>query len=261
MANRVNLTQALREDYDRLFNTCVVADHRAPEVEGLVSRIVSARARYEAVAKSVGPDLPWQFIGIVHCMESSLDFERHLHNGDPLTARTVSVPAGRPPVGRPPFAWEESARDALRLQRLHTWSDWSLVGTLYQMEAYNGWGYRLYHPHVLSPYLWSFSNHYVSGKYVKDGSWSNGAVSGQCGGAVLLRRMSERGEVALAQAGAPFARIRYAPNRVLPEVMELQRFLNTLPGIFVKVDGRAGPRTSEAFRKVTGRYLAGDPKA
>jgi lysozyme family protein len=230
-------------------------------VERLVSRIVSAQSRYETVAKNVGSELPWPFIGIIHCMESGLDFKKHLHNGDPLTARTVHVPEGRPIAGQPPFTWEDSARDALRLRRLHAWSDWSLAGTLYQMEAYNGWGYRLYHPHVLSPYLWSFSNQYVSGKYVQDGTWSDTAVSRQCGGAVLLRRMSEIGIVTLAQAGGLVSRIRYAPNRALPEVAELQRFLNTLPGIFVKVDGRAGPRTSDAFRKATGRYLAGDPRA
>ena len=42
---------------------------------------------------------------------------------------------------------------------------------------------------------------------------------------------------------------------------ELQRWLNTFPGIFVKIDGVPGPRTSEAYRKVTGSYLPGDPRS
>ena len=66
--------------------------------------------------------------------------------------------------GKPPFTWEESASDALALRGLRGDTDWSLAGTLYQLEGYNGWGYRLYHQHVLSPYLWSYSNHYQSGK-------------------------------------------------------------------------------------------------
>jgi hypothetical protein len=36
--------------------------------------------------------------------------------------------------------------------------------------------------------------------------------------------------------------------------------LNTFPGIFVKVDGVPGERTSDAFRKVTGHFLFGDPR-
>jgi len=61
------------------------------------------------------------------------------------------------------------------------------------MESYNGWGYRLYHPNVKSPYLWSYSNQYEKGKYVADATWDKDAVSAQCGGAVLLKRMEERG--------------------------------------------------------------------
>jgi len=38
-------------------------------------------------------------------------FKLHLHNGDPLTARTVNVPKGRPKTGQPPFAWGISAKD------------------------------------------------------------------------------------------------------------------------------------------------------
>src|SRR5437870_4838633 len=33
--------------------------------------------------------------------------------GDPLTPRTTHEPKGRPSAGNPPFAWEDSAADAL----------------------------------------------------------------------------------------------------------------------------------------------------
>ncbi len=48
-----------------------------------------------------------------------------------------------------------------------------LPGTLYKIEGYNGWGYRMKHPQVYSPYLWGFSNHYQKGKYIADGTWSD----------------------------------------------------------------------------------------
>jgi hypothetical protein len=44
-------------------------------------------------------------------------------------------------------------------------------------------------------------------------------------------------------------------------VEDLQRWLNTFPGIFVKVDGVPGDRTSDAYRQVTGSFLPGDPRA
>jgi hypothetical protein len=41
----------------------------------------------------------------------------------------------------------------------------------------------------------------------------------------------------------------------------LQKWLTTFPGIFLKVDGIPGERTSDAYRSVTGPYLPGDPRA
>jgi lysozyme family protein len=55
--------------------------------------------------------------------------------------------------------------------------------------------------------------------------------------------------------------VRYAPRVVSEAGMALQRWLNTHPGIFVRVDGKAGQRTSDAFHAVTGHYLDGDPRA
>jgi hypothetical protein len=148
-------------------------------------------------------------------------------------------------------------------------TDWSLAGTLYQVERYNGWGYRLYHQHVLSPYLWSFSNHYISGKYVADGTWSDTAVSKQCGAAVLLRRMTETGQIEFYDQPVPgdtarplinYSKSKSSDPAIAARVESLQRWLNTFPGIFVKVDGIPGKRTSTAYKRVTGAYLSGDPR-
>ena len=74
----------------------------------------AARARYASVSAQTG--VPWWVIGLIHMMEAGQSFRCHLHNGDPLTARTVQVPAGRPKTGQPPFIWEESAADALLVE-------------------------------------------------------------------------------------------------------------------------------------------------
>jgi len=158
----VPLTDALKAEYQRLFDTCALLPRREAEIEGVLARLRGGEARYQAVAVATG--VPWHVIGVIHQMECGGRFDRHLHNGDPLTARTVRVPAGRPATGTPPFTWEASAEDALRFQRLDRWNDWSLPATLYRLEGYNGWGYRLYHPETLSPYLWGGSNHYTRGE-------------------------------------------------------------------------------------------------
>lgn len=270
------LTPALRREYENLFATCQIRPERLPAVEALIDALHPHESRYRAVAAQAG--IPWFFVALVHNMESGMRFDRHLHNGDPLTARTVQVPAGRPRRGQPPFSWEDSAADALSLRGFTAQTDWTLAGTLYQLERYNGWGYRRFHPEVLSPYLWSFSNHYRTGKYVADGTWSDTAVSKQCGAAVLMRRMAEHGLIQFAAAaGLPptvAPAIDAEPGPLVPsyattrpddpqraaQVESLQRWLDSFPDIFLKVDGIAGPRTAAAYRRVTGHALPGAPE-
>lgn len=160
------LTNNLRIEYENLFNTCNIKQSKSSIVESIIKKILTNKNRYETVGKPLG--IPWYFVGVIHNMESGLSFNGHLHNGDPLTARTKHVPKNRPVNGNPPFTWEESALDALQLQKLDKWNDWSVPGLLYKLEEYNGWGYRTKHPHVLSPYLWSFSNHYTKGKLISE---------------------------------------------------------------------------------------------
>ena len=264
---RVTLGPALRREFEDLLDRCDVRPERAAEVDQILGRIVQNRARYESVASETG--VPWYVIAVIHSMETGLRFDRHLHNGDPLSRRTVNVPAGHPRTGEPPFSWEASAKDALALRNLSADTDWSVGSLLYEIEGYNGWGYRLHHPHVPTPYLWSASSHYTSGKYVADGRWSDTAVSKQCGAAVLLRRMAERGFITLTTQPAASAQDqplvswstkKSADAEVVAKAENLQRWLNTFPGVFVKVDGHPGNATSDAFRKATGMFLPGDPR-
>jgi hypothetical protein len=54
--------------------------------------------------------------------------------------------------------------------------------------------------------------------------------------------------------------VRFSKKEKSPLVEELQKTLNMFPGIFLKVDGIAGPRTSDALKNVTGHFLVGDPR-
>lgn len=194
----MELTPALAKEYVDLWRSCVIRASRLAEVDAIVDRLVAHENRYRRAGLAHG--VPWHVVAVIHVLESGGNFATHLHNGDPLTARTVHVPRGRPKNGRPPFTWEASASDALELDGLGTWRNWTLPGTLFALERFNGFGYRPKKIH--SPYLWSFSNQYSMGKFVGDGQFSPSAVSEQCGAAVLLRRMVGRGLVRIAGAGA-----------------------------------------------------------
>ena len=175
-----------------MFATCQVRRERWDEVNRIVDATLRYRPIYEQV-RAIG--VPWWFVGAVHLLESGADFTTHLHNGDPLTARTVHVPAGRPVDGDPPFTWQESAIDAMRYKSLDREKDWSIPAALDHLEHYNGLGYR--RRGLVSPYLWSFSNHYDKGKFIADGTYSPTAVSQQCGGGTMWRAMVDRGILTL----------------------------------------------------------------
>ncbi|RPE05773.1 hypothetical protein EGT74_25760 [Chitinophaga lutea] len=141
--------------------------------------------------------VPWAMIAVIHYLECSSDFSKHLHNGDPLTGYTVKHPPNRPKnAGKPPFTWEVSAVDAMRLKQFDKKQNWTLPEVLYTLEAYNGFGYHK-NKKGNTPYLWSYSNHYTKGKYVRDFKYDSNAVSAQIGAAVLLKRMEQRGLIYL----------------------------------------------------------------
>jgi len=256
-----NVNNPFELEYRVLFDTCIIKESKFAEIDSIISKMVTNKARYETVADKL--NIPWNFIAIIHCMEGSLSFSRHLHNGDPLTARTVQVPKGRPLTGNPPFSWEDSAVDALTMEGFTRTTDWSITGMLYSFEKYNGMGYRK--KGINSPYLWSYSNHYTSGKFTMDGVFDPKAVSKQIGAAVLLRRMSER-QIAVKNDLDIITVIKrlggevvFDPKNVHENAKQLQVLLNSV-GLHLRVDGIAGQNTSDAYFAIAGKFLKGDKR-
>lgn len=186
----------LKPQYAALYASCRIRPERADEVAWHRKKLLQYRPRYEAVAAKTG--VPWWFIGVVHALEASFSFSSHLHNGDPLTGRTVHVPEDRPAIWNPPNDWESSAIDAFTDEKFVGLTNWSVPRVLYLWEGYNGYGY--YSRQINSPYLWSFSNHYTKGKFIADRKYDANAVSKQCGAAVMLRALQDAG---LVQTGSP----------------------------------------------------------
>lgn len=171
-----------RDEYADLWESMSILPDRKSEVMATARRILGNQSRYEDVSAETG--VPWFVIGIIHSMECGLSFKQHLHNGDSLARRTVQVPKGRPTTHDGPFTWEESAIDALQYDGLDNVSEWSVERIAFELEKFNGTGYRRKGIH--SPYLWSYSNQYERGKYIRDGVWSPTAISQQCGAMPIL---------------------------------------------------------------------------
>jgi len=260
----LNLT-TLRKEYNELLTTCEIKPDRLSEVQSICDKIVRNEARYEGIGEE--NSVPWFMVGVIHSLEGDLDFTTHLHNGDPLKRRTVNDPAGRPPGHPPPFTFEESAKDALAFDRMNVNLEPSFAGICFKLEGFNGFGSRSHR--INTPYLWSFSNHYVAGKFTSDNHFDPTAVSKQCGGAVILRRLLEMKAISFEEHKPPAAKddplVVFSTRKprdpaILQRVIDFQRMLNKQPGIFLVPDGVAGKLTSDAAKAVFGHFLKGDPR-
>lgn len=249
----------LEDEYAALWETMRIRPERLTQVRESALDILRGpnRSRYETVQSDTG--VPWMIIACIHSLEAGLSFRGHLHNGDPLTARTVHVPAGRPRTGQPPFSWEQSAVDALQMKAGNVIPGWSIPACLYYLEAYNGWGYRTgagrnTTPRFRSPYLWSFTTNYERGKYVRDGVFDPNAVSRQVGAAALLRVLidetgQEPGDAESSSSTTNLPRPLLLRGNRGAEVAELQMRLRDSgfdPG---PVDGVFGPETEVVVRQ------------
>ncbi len=166
-------------DWEYLWANCTLDKERARELTNVKGKILANLPRYEAVSKETGVNA--YLIAALHYRETSLRFDRCLHNGEKLPGPTTLVPKGRGPFS----SWEESAIDALRLVGLHrTRPQWP-VDCLISSELFNGRGYR--RRGILSPYVWAGTNWSdEKGKFVADGKFDRWATEKQLGVAAIL---------------------------------------------------------------------------
>lgn len=156
---------------------------RGPEFVPVAKRLVASKPRYQVVERATG--VPWFFVAVAHQREASQSWAANLAQGDPWNKVSTHVPAGRGPF----ISWEAAAIDALTAcpPRAAQNKDWSIGGTLTMLEQYNGLGYA--NKGRPSPYIWSGTDQYVSGKYVADGVYNSMVVDQQLGCAGLIMAM------------------------------------------------------------------------
>lgn len=162
--------------------------HILPEwlriLDTVAHRLVATKQRYVTV--EIATHVPWAVVAVIHQRESSQSWAGSLSQGDPWDRVSIHRPAGRGPF----TSWEAAAEDALEVCPPHAaqWDDWSIGGALTLLEQYNGLGYAdMGRP---SPYLWSSTDQYFSGKFIADGHYDPHAIDHQTGCAALLNRMT-----------------------------------------------------------------------
>lgn len=181
---------SLAQTEQNRWDNCHIPADKGPAFKAVADKLMSPayRQRYEAVSKMLsaeGKTVPWYFIAVAHYRESNANFDTYLGNGQPLSKKTTIVPKGRGPFK----TWEAGAYDALVNCPPYAAknTDWTIGGTLEKLEEYNGLGYA--NKGVASPYIWSGTDQYTSGKYVSDGKYDPDKVDEQLGCAGILKFM------------------------------------------------------------------------
>jgi lysozyme family protein len=134
--------------------------------------------------------------------------------GIPGAGRSDQPPIGARSGGPPAGTWEAVAVDALMNCAPYAghWTDWSTGGMLTLLEKYNGVGYAA--KGRPSPYIWSGTDQYTSGKYVRDGVYDPNVVDAQLGCAGLLKAMMEIDpSIQFGPAGQPQRKTPEPPKR------------------------------------------------
>lgn len=206
---------------------------RAPEYVHPRDRILAAKNRYELIQRQTG--VHWVFVACSHYRESSLNFATQLGQGDPLNRVSVHVPKGRGPFE----TFEQGAYDALvrcdpKAALNPIWKQPSIMpDMLTLLEMYNGLGYA--RKGIPSPYVWSGTDQYVRGKYVRDGVFDPNTVDKQLGVAGLILALQkadqsisfgklpiqpEAPKTSVQPSVASTAPIKPEPKIIIPEVQK-----------------------------------------
>lgn len=188
LANQQAIPPELRSPYDEVFTSnqeradtmqVGLSESQLQEMQVFMDNWDRNSSRYQTVAQATG--MPARLIAAIHWREASGNFNTYLHQGDPLGRPAVHWPTNIPTF----YEWEEAAIHALnmkdslqaQLEITQETTDFARLATF--AEAYNGLGYhRKGKP---SPYVYSGTSEYSSGKYVADGVYRENAVDAQLG--------------------------------------------------------------------------------
>lgn len=175
--------ERLAPEYTDLWARMAPRPECATLINRTARRLIGHKAQYQVVEASTG--VPWFVIAALHERESGADFATYLGNGEPLDRVTRLVPRGRGPFA----SWEAGAVDALTLDGLTQVTGWNAERACYEIEKFNGFGYRNPSRDIPSPYLWGGTNIQKPGKFVADGRFDPRETDQQLGAIAVMREI------------------------------------------------------------------------
>lgn len=168
-----------RQEYSYLIENAKILPKWRNELEAFQQFVDENIQQFEEAAAFTNVPVP--VIAALNYRENGNNFDGHIHNGNPLTGKTYDVPVGRPIKGNAPWTWLESVVDCLvdlKKMNLFPWGD-DYCKDLEKLESFNGWGYR--NNNINSPYLFSGTDAYDKGYFVKDHVFDPNKVNKQLG--------------------------------------------------------------------------------
>ena len=263
------LSQPFRNNKARVERAKVTLTRsQANDIKRFQDNWVKNKARYQNVSSKTG--VPAELIAAIHYRESSMSFNKYLHQGDPLGKKAVRVPKNIPLF----YDWDKAAVHALNMKkgirdRLNMTADTTDETALTSYaEAYNGLGYS--NKGLASPYAFAGTDQYTGGMYVADHKFSRTAKDGRLGVLALTRSIDEQGAADVHAGGAKDERTdaqvweAVLSGHVLRkgtlgrEVEELQKHLVSA-GFETDVDGDFGGGTELVVKNFqTSRGLKAD---
>lgn len=192
------LEKGLVEDHTHNAALLSLLNGKEQQVHRFLEKYQANKARYEKVSRVV--NLPPLLIAALHQMESSMNFNTYLHNGQKLGRETTFVPKG---ILFHKDQWEEAAIHALGgnivdakgnpskpyfqnlRKKIGITAETKDLGKMMTFaERYNGLGYRS--KNILSAYVYGGTNLMQTGRFVADGKFDPTQTSPRVGVAGLL---------------------------------------------------------------------------
>ena len=223
-----------------------LTDSQLRDLNAFLNHWEANEERYKTAG--LAAEVPPELIAAIHWRESHGDFDTYLHQGDPLGSPAVNWPTDIPVFS----VWEDAAAHALgqkqgKLNALGitaTTADPTALVTF--AEVYNGLGY--YYGGLPSPYAFSGTDQYSSGKFVADGRFKRNEVDKQLGVATLLQALSDRHAGLEASIAAATPTLKRGDETT--GVAKLQQLLIDKGYLTGEADGAFGGATKRAVKSM-----------
>lgn len=175
--------EKLAGEYATLWDMVQIRAGEAGKVAAAAQALANAKPRYADASGATG--VPPFVIGLIHNLEGSFSFTKRLQDGATIAETD----------------WTPTAIDILRKQGLDDVTKWTIERIAFQLESWNGFGYRNPGININTPYLWSLTNHHTVGKYVRDREFDANAPSDQVGAMALLKHLIDNEDLEVPRVG------------------------------------------------------------